>query len=377
MSRQEVAAGKQVAAEKQVVCPDPVNLQESDRFLFDFGKVMKIPPLVLETHQDVDAYGRGPLSCQGESLREWFIMPDVQVAEYRSQRKHWRDNLERLFQPAKTLDRPALWITDNWSCGGYFHWTCDALPRLESALEDGAAEPGEMDEFTLLLPSKAKRSRFIRDTLSAYGLKNVRVLGRFEHLRCPELLVPRHIAPTGSYRPEIMQRMRDRFVRHTAEIVPEASLRRDDRIYISRQLAGRRRIANESDLLPILEEFDFRIVLAEKESWARQIQMAAGARIVASNHGAGLTNMIAMKPGSRVFEICDHLNTLQYCYYTLAAAMDLQYYYMLAERQHQPLRRDRAHMLVDPAAFRATIQRIVEDDEADRSHSSSRSCSAP
>ncbi len=334
-----------------VSCPDPVNLIPSDRFLFARGKTMRLHDRSIETHSDVHVYGRGPLWSDGEYLVESFVMAS-ELEEMRRRRKHWRDGIERLFQPTRRFDPTALWVTDQWSFG-YFHWTCDALPRLEFA-----AEHRSLADLTLLLPAKMRRCPFIIETLKPYGLKEIRVLGRFEHLKCRQLLVPTHIAPTGSYDPKIMNRLRNRFVQHCWFRDRKTA---GDRLYISRQLAARRRIENEAELLPILKSFGFRILHAEKVPWKRQIRLASSARILVGNHGAGLTNMIAMSPGSRVLEVRDHLNEQLYCYYTLAAAMGLDYYYVLADRADPRAKPNRSNMMVDAAEFRSVIERMIED----------------
>ncbi len=220
-----------------------------------------------------------------------------ELDEWRRKRKHWRDGVERLFQPSRQFDPTALWITDNWSCG-YFHWTCDALPRLESrdpASIAGRCHAAAARQSVAAVASFPKR-------LKPFGLKEIRVLGRFEHLKCRELLVPTHIASTGSYDPEIMDRLRDRFVTHCGrgdrqnDVAAAAAS-----VFTSvGNLAAWRRVENEPELLPILDEFGFQILYAETESWQRQIQLASQAKILVSNHGAGLTNMIAMSPGARV-----------------------------------------------------------------------------
>ena len=340
-----------------VVCPDPINLDPSDHALFARGKTMQLRERTIERHCDVDVYGRGPLWSDGKYVIEAFVKPSA-ADEWRQQRKHWRDFVERLFQPPVSFQPTSLWITDNWSCG-YFHWTCDALPRLESI-----AQHQSLCDLTLLLPSKARRCRFIHETLKSYGLKEVRILGRFEHLKCRELLVPTHIANTGSYDPAIMDRLRRRFVDSCHAGVWRHELARKERLYISRRLAAHRRIENEDEILPILKEFGFRVVHAEQETWQRQMQLASRAGILVSSHGAGLTNMIPMSVGSSVLEIRDKVNELLYCYYTLAGSLGLQYYYQLADASSASAKWNRANLVVDPITFRDLIQRMVHDYES-------------
>lgn len=342
---------------RAINCPDPVNLNPWDRFLFTGGKTMNLHDRSIETHHDAHVYGRGPLWSDGEYLVEWFVMPG-ELEQWRERRKHWRDGVERLFQPTREFDGTALWITDNWSFS-YFHWMCDALPRLESLLQHRT-----LSDVTLLLPAKARRCGFIPETLKAFGLKNVRILGRFEHLRCRELLVPTHIALTGRYDPEIMDRMRNRFVDHCRTLASQSDQHGCERLYISRKFAAHRKVENEEELIPILKKFGFQVLHAEHEPWHRQIELASNANVLISNHGAGLTNMVAMAAGSKVLEIRDQQDEKLFCYYTLASAMNLHYYYALADRANRRAKWNRSNMTVDPAEFCSTIEQMIEDKVA-------------
>jgi capsular polysaccharide biosynthesis protein len=68
--------------------------------------------------------------------------------------------------------------------------------------------------------------------------------------------------------------------------------KKGNRIYISREQANRRRIANRDEIQGILEEFGFESYILENLSVSEQIRLFSTAEIIISPHGAGLVNMI-------------------------------------------------------------------------------------
>lgn len=336
----------------------PCNLVPEDADLF--GKAMiacstegEVPIL-----HDAEVFGRGPIrSRDGQYLVESFVNEE-HYRRWRHERGHWRAAAERLFQKAGRFDPPAVWITDNWSCG-YFHWFCDALPRLEVALRDYPAA-----ELALLLPAKFSRDKYFLESLEPFKLGAVKILSRFERLRCRELLLPSHISRTGNYDSLVMQSLRDRLRGHGEKV---AGGRLHERLYISRRLASRRCIANEEEILPVLADHGFKTLVAERVPWSQQIQLAAAATHLVSNHGAGLTNMMMMASGSNVLEIREQQDRKNNCYFNLAGSMGLNYYYVLAQRSDPNEVVHFADLVVDPSKLDAAMRRMMSDSSRKRS----------
>lgn len=332
----------------------PRNLIERDRWLFQRDLRTTLPEPSVAVHHDVDVFGRGPLRKQGAVLVESFVDPS-HFRRWKREGGGLRAAAESWFQTPQVFESPAVWITDNWS-RGYFHWMCDALPRLHVAL---ARRPAS--ELTLLLPSKFRRDAYFAESLRPFGLKDVRFLRRFERLRCRELLLPAHVAPSGNYSETVMQALRQQI---------RSSLAADDaaeaarRLYISRRIATRRRIANEPEILPVLAKHGFETVIAEQHPWHRQVRLASGAAVLVSNHGAGLTNMMVMAPGARVMEIREHRDDRLNCYFNLASAAELDYYYLLARRQQPHHSVIRADLIVDPERLDAQLTRMLHDQDS-------------
>src|SRR5205085_744168 len=77
----------------------------------------------------------------------------------------------------------------------------------------------------------------------------------------------------------------------------------------------------------VLGEFGFRVAHFEDYAFAQQVALAARARHFVSNHGAGLTNMLFMRPGGSVLELRRRGERERNWFFNLANAVGLDYYY--------------------------------------------------
>jgi len=182
-----------------------------------------------------------------------------------------------------------LWAIDNFSPDNYHHWMIDVLPRLLRAEEVG---PGG---DVLVLPRYYAPNSYIAFTLRAFpNVARIHWISPRFNTRVSQLtFVPRQ---TGARRLAQLQEV----VRRVAELAGEPGTAR--RVYFSRADARRRRAHNEADLVRELHAHDFEIVHVDPEKPWEQVRAAAGARLIAGVHGAGLTNLIFMPPGSCLLE---------------------------------------------------------------------------
>ncbi len=85
-------------------------------------------------------------------------------------------------------------------------------------------------------------------------------------------------------------------------VAPDRPRKKQNRIYISRGKADKRRIVNETKLFERLEQLGFKKYVLEDMTLDEQIELFYDAETVVSPHGAGLTNIIYADKIS-VFEI--------------------------------------------------------------------------
>ena len=74
-------------------------------------------------------------------------------------------------------------------------------------------------------------------------------------------------------------------------------------ILVSRKNSVVRKLLNENQLFKKLKNIGFKLVEFEKYSFDDQFSIASNCKIMLGYHGAGLTNLLFMKPGSKLIEI--------------------------------------------------------------------------
>lgn len=325
----------------------PVNLRRGESGLFEHELERVLPPTELLEMRDVRASSDGFLFKGGRILPESFAFPFLQKDwKARSLLKFFAGNY--LLKKRRTLEPRAAWIVDNWSYG-YFHWLADALARLYLIRD-------LIGDLILLLPHQYAALEFVRPSLKPFGVREVKFMGRDEVFLCRSLLVPTPTAPSGHYDEEVLGGVRDLLV---AEYGAPAGESRDERIYISRGRARKRKIVNEEEVIGALGEFGFRAVHAEDHSFEEQVRIASGARHLVSNHGAGLVNMMFMGAGASVLELRHRTDRINNCYFTMAAALGLNYFYQTCEAETLGEDAHTANLRVDVAALRENVELML------------------
>jgi len=241
----------------------------------------------------------------------------------------------------------AILITDHFSAG-FFHWFGDVLQKLEAL--DGIKF--DLSDYVFLIP-KDFASSFSLDSLKVYDI-NYKVVEKNHKILANRLLVIPELAPSGNYRPELMQNMRNRFKKFY-NIIPNQK-----RIFITRSKALKRRIINEDKLLQILKKFNFDVLVFEDMSFDEQYKCIAESNLLVSLHGAGLTHMLWLKKNSKVLEIREKKDSHNNCFYSLSSALKLKYYYLLADKTNVKSTQ-LTDFMVDPLQFEELIIQMIEE----------------
>lgn len=292
----------------------PINIVADDETLFIHEYERQIAAIEAKALRNVRILRNGYLMRAAHVLPYTFA---VRPSGLRRALVAFRALRHSILSSISSTIQTGLFITDEFS-NGFFHWICDVLPRLEALC---SLAPEELRTRTILVPWMASFS-YTKDTFKPYGRIGIRCLLEREQIRCEDLLVIPAVAPTGNYRPHLMQAIRARF---RAFFESGAASRR---IFISRTDAPKRRISNEEALVPVLERFGFERIVLEDLSFAEQVRLIGSAEVLAGSHGAGLANMCWMESGTKVLELRRRGDAENNCYYSLASALNLKYSYM-------------------------------------------------
>lgn len=246
-----------------------------------------------------------------------------------------------------------LLIFDNYSGpNGFFHWISDGLSKLIEL-------KSELEKYTLIVPEYFKNEKIYIETLAFFNLSKLYYIKPNTSLKVEKLLVSDFIAPSGNFHPQNAIKLRDFIWQNCInenEVLPG-----NNRIYISRSKASRRFLINEKDVESVLKEYDFQIINMEDYSFREQINIAYNARLLVSMHGGALTHIHFMQPGSNVLEFRKENDSKNNCYFSLADAMKVNYYYQFCECHEISDVANNFDLTADLIELRTNIELMIEN----------------
>lgn len=342
----------------------PVNLIDNDLFLFEDELKKSTEETKLLTLRNVRISPEGLIFKNFNIFQESYSKDYIYDFSIDNLKKDIKSLLKNYFFRKSIIlkEDDYLWITDEQSYN-YFHWLLDVIPRLVAALN-------KIDKPKIILPYHYKNIRFMAESLEAFPLSNLTFMSKDVVYKLNKLIVPTHIASAGDYNDNLVKQVRQIYRNYYCD---QRSIFLGDKIYISRAKARMRKIINEEELIALLKQYGFEIIIAENYSFAEQVSIAFHGKYLISSHGAGLTNMLFMEAGSSVFELRKAGDKYNNCYFSLASALDLKYYYQKCESDHgnyimpkdlNPMMAEwalfhNADIVVNVEEFKANIDRML------------------
>ncbi|MDN3587414.1 glycosyltransferase family 61 protein [Pedobacter aquatilis] len=225
----------------------------------------------------------------------------------------------------KLDNRRYLLAFDDWS-NAHYHWFCDVLPRLFSIKEF-------LKDFIILLPKTEYVLNIGLESLDFFELKpaGVEFIEENELLKVKNLSIVTHTCLTGYTNDKIMKDIQNYI---GGKLKNEANL---SKIYITRDQARYRKVLNEDYIQDVVKSNGYEIVRFEDMSWKEQILKAASSKSIVSIHGAGLVNTMFMPKYGSVLEFRRDKIYHNQCFWHLADALDLKYYYLFGEPDNENL----------------------------------------
>ena len=187
----------------------------------------------------------------------------------------------------------------------YFHWMFDVLPRIEILRQSGL-------EFSRLVANT--ELGFQRETLAAVGGNDAISPQPHNRIRAKKLLVPSLPGILG-----VPSHFAIEFLRRSFGL--EARPYR--KLYVARGDALTRRVCNEAEVIEALPGFE--VVLLDGMSVAGQARLFAEAALVVGPHGAGFTNAVFMKSGTRMIEFMPQ-TYFNNCFEAIALDIGIRYH---------------------------------------------------
>lgn len=192
---------------------------------------------------------------------------------------------------------------------GYYHELLEGLLRVQKARN-------VFGDVKVLVPTK--RPKYIDEMLALIGVVKDQII----YSDCPVrvekgVLIPRW-SDCGENLKEDVCEFRDYLVSRLPDGCNGAA-----KLYISRA-KSRRSLPGEHEIEKVLADKGFKVAYFEEMSFVEQLKAVRSANIIVSPHGAGLSNIIVAKPGTKVVEIMTQ-GWANSCYGHLASSLGLDY----------------------------------------------------
>lgn len=275
-------------------------------------------------------------TAKGELLLEstWYTGYPDDVADQKI-------NVARFPQP---LDGNILSLVSDFSVVNYGHKLYDSFGRYY-LFENSDLNINEID-FVILPGKKSERWLRVAKRLGIPG-KKVLWANEFDFVKVKRLFVTSYPGKRRNYPSWLVNYLKDMLSD------PVKSPQR--RMYVQR--TGRRKVANEQDLLPILKDAGFEIYLPENSS--NSFADFAEAQAIIGAHGAGLNDLAFCNPGTKVLELIPSDHIYEY-FYTIADSAGLNYACLVGESASMRPKGAKGPSLVDfyvdPGQFSAAVK---------------------
>jgi len=205
-----------------------------------------------------------------------------------------------------------------------YHWFHDVLQNLYATIEHLP------EDVTYIVPHGLRAWQY--ESLAAIGIRRAQtcVFPINAVWELETLFFSPTINAIGQDLPDLNEWIRDACYRKFN--IDASKIEREQLIYVSRELARGRKIANKSVVEPFLEEQGFQRYFLEKMSFEQIVRLFASARVVISPHGAGVANIIFSQPGTKVIEIFSpRAKQIGTCYWSMSNAMRHDYWYLFGK----------------------------------------------
>lgn len=211
----------------------------------------------------------------------------------------------------------------------YYHWVSDVLAKLE------LLEKANIHWDKIYIPYRGHP--YQKECLEKLNLDPSKLIysNNHTHIQAKKLIVP-----VVCYYKKNEDQIID--VSHNFERISKYFKKKfclndetpsTKRIYIARNPSlargNFRKILNEDEFWPLLQAHGFEKHYLEDYTVQQQAELFSQAEAVVAYHGAGLTNLIFSKPGTKVFEIF-HKEYFKPFYFNLCGWCDLEHFFTLA-----------------------------------------------
>ena len=323
----------------------PKNLMEKDRGIFSHELSKNIAPVKEIALANIYVSGSGIVVSKEKTFLPICFSKFTAIIILPAF-KFYLHLFNRIIRKRFKIEKqPVTFIAEKFYCN-YFHWLTEAFPRL-------IAGKDLLKTCPVILPGSYSQFPFIEESLKIAGF-SFKYLNKQKFYLLENVAFITHFAAAGNYNDHFIQKTRE------ALTTGQAPTRASKLVYISRKNAERRKLINEAELQPVLSNLQFETIYCEDLSLQEQVRLFSQTKVLVSNHGAGLTNMMFMPKGGIVLELRYDNDQHNNCYYSLASALGIDYYYQQCLPVNSELDPYQADLWADKENFAALLFQIIK-----------------
>lgn len=184
----------------------------------------------------------------------------------------------------------------------YGHWMLDILPKL--CIAEKYYDLNKFD--AIYLPNINKQ--FQIDSLKYFNVEEKQFIdgSKIKHLYSNKFTIPQHpywkknkyqMDTVSNIDPQIIKILRKKFIKKKLSHKKKIFIDRSDSIFYHHQ------IENYNEIIKFLKKNNFKIIKLTNYKFEDQISLFNNANLIVGAHGAGLTNCIFCRPGTKLIEL--------------------------------------------------------------------------
>jgi hypothetical protein len=225
------------------------------------------------------------------------------------------------FLKKKEIINEESYLICDWHSKGYFHWLVDVLQKIEYLKRN------RCKNFKIIIPYNI-RNDWVTDSLKVYNFKFIKLeKNKVYLLKKATLIMPK--STSGNPRPDLINGIRNRFRSFYNKF--KKKTKKKYKVYVSRDLSNKRKLEKENFFKEFLRKNKFKISYSELKSFKSQVIFYLSCKELIGVHGAGLANMLWMKSSSNIVELRNQDDRNNNCFFSLASALHIKYYYVLCD----------------------------------------------
>jgi hypothetical protein len=229
---------------------------------------------------------------------------------------------ELLEEPTK-LDGTVVYLSDP-NPVNYFHWMCRVLPLLQIYRRFYGLEIQDIDAFYV---GRFNSRNFHKESFKRLGISETKLIQN----ACKADKLVAAIVNKSTECGESLSKDSYLFTRNLfLANISVSSNHSKPRIYVERGLTAIRKIINEDEIIQLLKKYGFRTVSMDGKAIQEQATLFSQAEAIVAVHGAALTNLLFIQPGTKVIELMPYGYTHN-CFHIIANYGQADYFCLQSE----------------------------------------------